>query len=44
VFTGGNSLPSAVEVGMVDFREAINSLPSIAKEDFAYFQQIQDKP
>jgi hypothetical protein len=33
VFTGGNSVPSAVEVRMVDFKEAINSLPSITRED-----------
>jgi hypothetical protein len=43
MFTGGSSLLTTVEVGMVDFREAINNLPSIAKENFAYCQQIQDK-
>ncbi|XP_021931499.1 peroxisome assembly factor 2 isoform X4 [Zootermopsis nevadensis] len=40
---GGNSVPSPVEVGMVDFREAINSLPSVKKEDYAHIQQIRDK-
>jgi hypothetical protein len=44
LFTGGNSIPSAVEVGMEDFREAIISItPSISEEDLAYFQKIRDK-
>jgi SpoVK/Ycf46/Vps4 family AAA+-type ATPase len=37
-------MPSAVEVGVKDFREAITSLkPSISEEDLAYFQKIRDK-
>jgi SpoVK/Ycf46/Vps4 family AAA+-type ATPase len=44
MLTDGNSVPSAVEVGVKDFREAINSLiPSVSEEDLSYFQQIQDK-
>ncbi|PNF15634.1 hypothetical protein B7P43_G15602 [Cryptotermes secundus] len=41
---GGSSMPSAVEVGVEDFREAIiNLTPSISEEDLAYFQKIRDK-
>jgi hypothetical protein len=37
-------MPSAVEVGMEDFREAVISLtPSVSEEDLAYFQKIRDK-
>jgi hypothetical protein len=44
VFTGGSSIPSAVEVGVEDFREAIISLtPSISEEDLSYFQKMRDK-
>lgn len=40
----GSSIPSAVEVGVEDFREAISSLtPSVSKEDLAYFQGIWDR-
>jgi hypothetical protein len=43
-FTDGSSIPSAVEVGVEDFREAISSLtPSVSKEDLAYFQGIWDR-
>ena len=43
-FTGDSSVPSAVEVGVEDFREAIGSLtPSVSKVDLAYFQGIQDR-
>lgn len=43
-FTGESSLPSVVEVGVEDFREAIGSLtPSVSKEDLAYFQGIRDR-
>jgi len=42
-FTGDSSIPSVVEVGVEDFREAIGSLtPSVSKEDLAYFQGIRD--
>jgi hypothetical protein len=43
-FTGDSSIPSVVEVGVEDFREAIDSLtPSVSKEDLAYFQGIRDR-
>jgi hypothetical protein len=43
-FTGDSSVPSFVEVGVEDFREAIGSLtPSVSKEELAYFQGIQDR-
>ena len=43
-FTGDSSVPSVVEVGVEDFREAIGSLtPSVSKEDLAYFQGIRDR-
>jgi hypothetical protein len=44
VFAGDSSVPSAVVVGMEDFREAIiNLTPSVSEEDLAHFQKMRDK-
>jgi hypothetical protein len=43
-FTDDSSIPSVVEVGVEDFREAVGSVtPSVSKEDLAYFQGILDR-
>lgn len=43
-FPGDSNIPSVVEVGVEDFREAIGCVtPSVSKEDLAYFQGIRDR-